>query len=128
ARTRPQRPIATSAFANSSQILRSKPVHSLVLGSLLTHRFPSFRRSRSPLAPRSRRLAEEEKETMKPLTSSQGVFFPCGLPSLRFFIDEGNDDSTNESMYLLPKRTYQPSHVKRKRTHGYFARSLSQFS
>ncbi|CAD5165336.1 unnamed protein product [Musa acuminata subsp. malaccensis] len=62
---------------------------------------------------------ERDTETLRVLTSSHGAFFPCGLPSLRFFIDEGNDDSTNESMLLLPKRTFQPSHVKRKRTHGY---------
>ncbi|RZR78436.1 hypothetical protein BHM03_00003781, partial [Ensete ventricosum] len=92
-------------------------------------RFPSFRRSRSALSPRIRRLAEEEKETLKTLrvlTSLQGAFFPSGLPSLRFFIDEGNDDLTNESMHLLPKRTYQPSHVKCKTTHGYLARKSTK--
>ncbi|XP_042487277.1 uncharacterized protein LOC122067494 [Macadamia integrifolia] len=48
--------------------------------------------------------------------------YPCGLPSLRFFLPEGSVSTPTEPVLLLPKRTYQPSHVKRKRTHGYFAR------
>ncbi|RWW61056.1 hypothetical protein BHE74_00031900 [Ensete ventricosum] len=30
-----------------------------------------------------------DAESLKILASSQGIGFPCGLPSLRFFIDEG---------------------------------------
>lgn len=30
-----------------------------------------------------------DDESLKILASSQGIVFPCGLPSLRFFIDEG---------------------------------------
>ncbi|CAL9128226.1 unnamed protein product [Musa textilis] len=67
-----------------------------------------------------------DAESLKILASSQGIVFPCGLPSLRFFIDEGNDDLTKEPLHLLPKRTYQPSHVKRKRAHGYLARKATK--
>ncbi|KAJ8460862.1 hypothetical protein OPV22_033788 [Ensete ventricosum] len=67
-----------------------------------------------------------DAESLKILASSQGIGFPCGLPSLRFFIDEGNDDLTKEPLHLLPKRTYQPSHVKRKRAHGYLARKATK--
>ncbi|KAK6911908.1 Ribosomal protein L34, partial [Dillenia turbinata] len=33
--------------------------------------------------------------------------------------------TSSEPMLLLPKRTYQPSHIRRKRTHGFFARYIS---
>ncbi|WOK99859.1 hypothetical protein Cni_G08571 [Canna indica] len=67
-----------------------------------------------------------DTDVLKFLASSQEVFFPCGLPSLRFFIDEGNDDLMKEPMHLLPKRTYQPSTIRRKRNHGYLARKATK--
>ncbi|XVE88696.1 hypothetical protein DITRI_Ditri19aG0089700 [Diplodiscus trichospermus] len=55
--------------------------------------------------------------------SSLGFLYPTALPSLRFFLPDG--DSSSEPMLLFPKRTYQPSTIRRKRNHGYFARYTS---
>nr|DAD18654.1 TPA_asm: hypothetical protein HUJ06_020117 [Nelumbo nucifera] len=35
-------------------------------------------------------------------------------------IRELDDCSSSATMLLLPKRTYQPNYIKRKRTHGFF--------
>ncbi|XWS12086.1 hypothetical protein CRYUN_Cryun37aG0060000 [Craigia yunnanensis] len=56
--------------------------------------------------------------------SSLGFLYPTGLPSLRFFLPDG--DSSSEPMLLFPKRTYQPSTIRRKRNHGYFARKATK--
>lgn len=74
ARTTPQPPIARSlARAWASLINRlflanpSKQTSAFALSRISSHVSVSFiRRSRSPLIPRSRRLAEEEKEKLKP--------------------------------------------------------------
>ncbi|KAL9255198.1 hypothetical protein AKJ16_DCAP03598 [Drosera capensis] len=50
----------------------------------------------------------------------EGVLNPCGMPSLEFFLPDGNDP--DETMILFPKRTFQPSTLRRKRNHGFFAR------
>ncbi|KAL0910128.1 hypothetical protein M5K25_021070 [Dendrobium thyrsiflorum] len=65
-------------------------------------------------------------ESLKMVASPERFIFPCGLPFLRFFIEDGPDALQNERMNLLPKRTYQPSTIKRKRTHGYLARKATK--
>ncbi|XP_015576095.1 uncharacterized protein LOC8284710 [Ricinus communis] len=56
--------------------------------------------------------------------SNEGFLHPSGLPSLRFFLPDG--DSSSEPMLLFPKRTFQPSLIRRKRNHGFFARKATK--
>ncbi|XP_074302191.1 uncharacterized protein LOC141633660 [Silene latifolia] len=52
-------------------------------------------------------------------------FYPFGHPDLDFFLPEA-DDSSSDSMILFPKRTFQPSTLRRKRNHGFFARKATK--
>ncbi|XP_021716478.1 uncharacterized protein LOC110684340 [Chenopodium quinoa] len=53
------------------------------------------------------------------------ILNPCGQPSLEFFLPDA-DDSSSDAMILFPKRTFQPSTLRRKRNHGFFARKATK--
>ncbi|XP_022575469.2 uncharacterized protein LOC111215727 isoform X1 [Brassica napus] len=61
--------------------------------------------------------------TLKELTE-RGFLHPSGLPSLEFFLPEV--DPSSEPLLLFPKRTFQPSTIRRKRNHGFFARKATK--
>ncbi|GER52373.1 ribosomal protein L34 [Striga asiatica] len=68
---------------------------------------------------------QPDQDAVEPIInlSSEGFLYPSGLPSLPFFLPEVEESSSSTPMHLFPKRTYQPSNIRRKRTHGFFASS-----
>ncbi|XP_009146435.1 uncharacterized protein LOC103870086 [Brassica rapa] len=79
---------------------------------------PSFSNLQSSLhSPRN------DTVTLKELTE-RGFLHPSGLPSLEFFLPEV--DPSSEPLLLFPKRTFQPSTIRRKRNHGFFARKATK--
>ncbi|KVH97924.1 Ribosomal protein L34 [Cynara cardunculus var. scolymus] len=63
-----------------------------------------------------------DTETMAGV-SLEAFLYPCGVPSLRLFLPDGEDSSSSKPLCI--KRTYQPSTLRRKRVHGYLARYIS---
>uniref|UniRef100_A0A1J3DWS6 Large ribosomal subunit protein bL34m n=1 Tax=Noccaea caerulescens TaxID=107243 RepID=A0A1J3DWS6_NOCCA len=56
--------------------------------------------------------------------NERGFLYPSGLPSIEFFLPEV--DPSSEPLLLFPKRTFQPSTIRRKRNHGFFARKATK--
>ncbi|CAG7877634.1 unnamed protein product [Brassica rapa] len=79
---------------------------------------PSFSNLRSSL-----HSPPNDTVTLKELTE-RGFLHPSGLPSLEFFLPEV--DPSSEPLLLFPKRTFQPSTIRRKRNHGFFARKATK--
>ncbi|KAB2611200.1 hypothetical protein D8674_019232 [Pyrus ussuriensis x Pyrus communis] len=71
------------------------------------------------------RLPQNDAESLRRV-SSEGFLYPCGLPYLPFYLPDGDDSSSTEPMLLFPKRTFQPSTIRRKRNHGFFARKATK--
>ncbi|WJX86429.1 hypothetical protein P8452_68738 [Trifolium repens] len=71
-------------------------------------------------------IPQNDAESVKKLLSSEGFLYPCGLPCLRFFFPNGDNSSSEDPMILFPKRTFQPSTIRRKRNHGFFARKATK--
>ncbi|CAH8370080.1 unnamed protein product [Eruca vesicaria subsp. sativa] len=80
--------------------------------------FPSLTNLQNSLSSRP-----SDTVTLQELTE-RGFLHPSGLPSLEFFLPEV--DPSSEPLLLFPKRTFQPSTIRRKRNHGFFARKATK--
>ncbi|XP_057423033.1 uncharacterized protein LOC130716980 [Lotus japonicus] len=76
---------------------------------------------------------QNDADSPSKLLASQGFLYPCGLPDLSFFLPQATVDVSYECpsneedpMLLFPKRSYQPSTLRRKRVHGFFARKATK--
>ncbi|KAK7255613.1 hypothetical protein RIF29_29027 [Crotalaria pallida] len=82
--------------------------------------FPTL--SRVPSYPH---FPQNDAESINKLLASEGSLYPCGLPYLPFFLPDANS-SSEDGMLLSTKRTFQPSILRRKRNHGFFARKATK--
>ncbi|XP_014515903.1 54S ribosomal protein L34, mitochondrial [Vigna radiata var. radiata] len=99
-----------------NRLSKSLPLHSNTPQHQSHFLFPSLSRLPSAISP------QNDVE----FPHKQGYLYPCGLPSLRFFLPHGDAPSSDDPMLLFPKRTFQPSLIKRKRNHGFFARKATK--
>lgn len=105
--------ITTSPVKLSSTLLNSLQNDAVLSNNLTSHGLTSSFFN-------GKEMLEEEKrlEIAKFLN-------PCGQPFLEFFLPDA-DDSSSDPMILFPKRTFQPSTLRRKRNHGFFARKATK--
>ncbi|KAK9231701.1 hypothetical protein WN943_021940 [Citrus x changshan-huyou] len=101
-----------------NRLVSSKPNTLLVHQSNTAHhrQFPSLSKIQTSLY-----LPSSSDSVSLTRVASQGFLYPSGLPSLEFYLPNGN--LSDEPMLLFPKRTFQPSTIRRKRNHGFFARA-----
>ncbi|XP_015938910.1 uncharacterized protein LOC107464503 [Arachis duranensis] len=103
----------------SKSLLNQTPLPHLNYPQISPQLFPSLTR-----IPSSPQFPQNDAESIKKLYT-EGFVYPCGLPSFRFFLPNG-DASSDDPMILFPKRTFQPSIIRRKRNHGFFARKATK--
>ncbi|XP_061370343.1 uncharacterized protein LOC133313054 isoform X1 [Gastrolobium bilobum] len=113
--------MASKTLVRSGASLLNRLSKSLLHPQTQPQLFPSL--SRFPDSPH---FPKNDAESTKKFLASEGFLYPCGIPSLRFFLPDGDNSSSEDPMLLFPKRTFQPSLIKRKRTHGYFARKATK--
>ncbi|CAN0878050.1 50S ribosomal protein L34 [Linum grandiflorum] len=120
--------VQSGASLMNRLLLRSNPITHQKIPILQNHSqgiappllFPSLQKFQLPSGDSSR--IDDFNSVQR--IANEGFLNPCGLPSLQFYLPEV--DSADESMLLLPKRTFQPSTIRRKRTHGFFARKATK--